>query len=93
MGYAKCLLGSSEQILPDNMFLFVVQQWSKFIEFSMIIIRHQKLMLCQHIKKMLNVALESNFRLGVTSSCVHGTSARPMTPVTSSSAGVPIQDQ
>lgn len=62
--------GSSEQILPDNMFLFVAQQWSKFIEFSMIIIRLQKLTLCQHTEKALNVALESNFKLGVASSCV-----------------------
>lgn len=89
MGHAKCLLGSSEQILPDNMFLFVVQQWSKFTEISMIIIRLQKLTLCQHTEKT-NVALESNFRLGVTSSSVCGTSARVMTSVTSSSAGVPI---
>lgn len=93
MGHAKCLLGSSEQILPDNMFLFVVQQWSKFTEFSMIIIRFQKLMLCQHIEKMLNVALESNFRFDVSSSCVHGTSARAITFVTSSSAGVPVEGQ
>lgn len=90
MGHAKCLLGSSEQILPDNMLLFVVQQWSKFIEFSMIIIRLQKLVLCQHIEKMLNVALESNFRFGVTGSCVHGTYARAVTSATSSSADVPI---
>lgn len=90
MGHAKCLLGSSEQILPDNMFLFVVQQWSKFIEISMIIIRLQKLMLCQHTEETLNVALESNFRLGVTSYCVRDTSARAMTSVTSSSAAVPI---
>lgn len=90
MGHAKCLLGSSEHILPDNMFLFVVQQQSKFIEISMIIIRLQKLTLCQHIEEKLYVAMESNFRLGVTSSCVGGTSTRTMTSVTLSSTGIPI---
>lgn len=88
MGHAKYLLGSSEQILPDNMFLFVVQQRSKFIEISMIIIRLQKLTLCQRTEEKLYVAFESHFRLGVTSSCVGGTSTRTMTYVTSSSTGI-----
>lgn len=76
--------------LPDNMFQFVVQQWSEFIEISMIIIRLQKLMLRQHAEKKSNVVLASNFRLGVTFCCVCSTSARTKTSVTSPLTGVPI---
>lgn len=57
---------------PDNMFQFVVQQWSEFIDISMIIIRLQKLMLRQHAEEKLNV-VESDFRLGISHCCVRGT--------------------
>ena len=63
-------LAALNKSLPDNMFQFVVQQWSEFIEISMIIIRLQKLMLHQHAEKKLNVVLESDFRLGIACCCV-----------------------
>lgn len=83
-------LAALNKSLPDNMFQFVVQQWSEFIEISMIIIRLQKLTLHQHAEKKLNVALESNFRLGIACYCVCGTSARTKTSVTSPPTGIPI---
>lgn len=82
-------LAALNKSLPDNTFQFVVQQWSEFIEVSMIIIRLQKLTLCQHAGKKLNVLLESNFRLGITCCCVRGTSARAKTSVTSPPTGIP----
>lgn len=83
-------LAALNKSLPDNMFQFVVQQWSEFIEISMIIIRLQKLTLCQHAEKKVNVVLESNFRLGITCCCVCPISARTKTSVTSPPTGIPI---
>ena len=82
-------LAALNKSLPDNMFWFVVRQWSEFIEISMIIIRLQKLALRQHAGKKLNVALESTFRLCIACCCVRGTSARTKTSVPSPPTGIP----